>query len=473
MKQELTSTRRFDLAGLSARCRTLLQRRLPSLVGLGVALVTLCFYAALRAENAETGQVPSLLPTFVLGAGFLVAGLLARTIYLSQMARLRAEDLVRERDQLQALLDNVPDLIYFKDPSSRFTRNNRAHLHVLGVEKPDDALGKTDFDFFTPEHARAAYADEQMIVRSGRPLIDRIERIRGADGRFRWVSATKVPITDEARRVMGIVGISRDITERKQTEEALRESEARYRALVESLPLGVYEIDVAGELLSINQSGLRILELYEQPPAQGTCFIDALQEPHRSLMATLLARAATGETLEIEYSSSGTQQQRMLVTTLVPLRRADGAIHSIMGVIQDITERRQFELDAEIERYRLDAILESSSDGIAMADLERRLVLVNQMVSDFFNIPADEMVGMDSVAAFTRLGELIDEPEAFLALLPGLFTNSQNHISGTLFMRRPERRVVTWYSRPVLTRAGTSMGRLFLFRDTTDTRNEL
>ncbi|MBC8264007.1 MAG: PAS domain S-box protein [Anaerolineales bacterium] len=147
--------------------------------------------------------------------------------------KLAEEALTYERDLLQALMDNIPDTIYFKDTASRFTRINRAQAQVLGVKDPKEAIGKTDFDFFTPEHAQNAHADEQEIVKSGQPLIDRVERIRSADGQIHWVSATKVPVMDEKGRVTGTVGVSRDITERKLAEEEIRRHLERIEALRE------------------------------------------------------------------------------------------------------------------------------------------------------------------------------------------------------------------------------------------------
>jgi len=149
--------------------------------------------------------------------------------FVEALNRKRAEKaLAQEQYLLNTLMDNIPDTIYFKDTASRFTRINRAQAQVLGVD-PEEAIGKTDFDFFTPEHARDAYADEQEIVKSGQPLIGKVERIRRADRQNLWVSATKVPITDKEGRVTGIVGVSRDITERKRAEEQLQ----RYAAELE------------------------------------------------------------------------------------------------------------------------------------------------------------------------------------------------------------------------------------------------
>ncbi len=134
----------------------------------------------------------------------------------------RAEEaLSYERDLLQALMDNIPDTIYFKDTASRFTRINKAQAQVLGVSDPKKATGKTDFDFFTEEHAQDAYTDEQKIVKTGKTLIAKVEKIKRANGQFRWVSCTKVPIKDEKGRVTGMVGISRDITDRKRAEERI------------------------------------------------------------------------------------------------------------------------------------------------------------------------------------------------------------------------------------------------------------
>ncbi len=137
--------------------------------------------------------------------------------------RKRAEDaLLHERHLLHTLLDNIPDCIYFKDPQSRFTCINRAEAELLGSASPESAVGKRDTDFFGAGFAEEAFTNEQEMVKSGRPIIDKTEKIQTADGRTRWISATKAPIFDRNGEISGIVGISRDITERKSTEEELQ-----------------------------------------------------------------------------------------------------------------------------------------------------------------------------------------------------------------------------------------------------------
>jgi PAS domain S-box-containing protein len=192
------------------------------------------------------------------------SGLQVAAIDITQRKRAEAA-LAQERDLLYTLMDNIPDRIYFKDIDSRFTRINRAQARALGVSAPEAAIGKTDFDFFEPELAKDFYADEQEIVKSGRPLIDKVERYRGADGQFCWVSATKVPVLDTNGKVSGLVGISRDITERIKVEGALRESEERYHQLFEDSPISLWEEDFSEVKTYIDQlqrEGIRDFRVY-------------------------------------------------------------------------------------------------------------------------------------------------------------------------------------------------------------------
>jgi len=129
----------------------------------------------------------------------------------------------QDRFLLETLMDNIPDGIYFKDKASRFLCVNRAQADRFRVKEPAELIGKTDQDFFGPEHAQQALADEQEVMRTGDPLVGIEEKETWPDGRITWVSTTKVPLRDSAGQIIGTFGLSRDITLRKRAELALAE----------------------------------------------------------------------------------------------------------------------------------------------------------------------------------------------------------------------------------------------------------
>jgi diguanylate cyclase (GGDEF)-like protein/PAS domain S-box-containing protein len=145
------------------------------------------------------------------------------------------EELIDDRYLLDALLENTPDHVYFKDSQSRFLRISSALASWLGLPEPSDAIGRSDFDFFDGEHARTAFADEQLLMQTGEPLIGIEEEETWADGRRTWVSTTKVPLRDRNGKIVGVFGISRDITERKQTEQQLQEQSTRLAEQAQTL----------------------------------------------------------------------------------------------------------------------------------------------------------------------------------------------------------------------------------------------
>ncbi|MBI1878383.1 MAG: response regulator, partial [Chloroflexi bacterium] len=148
------------------------------------------------------------------------------------------EALMAERNLLRTLIDNLPDQIHVKDRESRFVLVNPAVMRDLGTSMPDEAIGKTDFDFHPPELAAKYYADEQAIIQSGQPLVNKEEfNIDRETGVRTWVLTTKVPLQNSQGKIVGLVGIGRDITERKRAEEALQQAHAELERRVEARTL--------------------------------------------------------------------------------------------------------------------------------------------------------------------------------------------------------------------------------------------
>ncbi|HVU08688.1 MAG TPA: PAS domain-containing protein [Verrucomicrobiae bacterium] len=129
--------------------------------------------------------------------------------------------LTEERNLLRTVIDNLPDAIYVKDTATRKTLANLADAKNLGYKNEADILGKTDFDFFTKEVAQKLFEDDQLVLKKGQSLINREEKIVEPDGKTLWLLTTKVPWCDATGNIIGLVGIGRDITERKGLEAQL------------------------------------------------------------------------------------------------------------------------------------------------------------------------------------------------------------------------------------------------------------
>jgi len=131
------------------------------------------------------------------------------------------EKLRQERDLLRTLIDSTPDYIFLKDAEGRFILTNTAHAHAAGNIEPDDLIGKTAFDVFLPVLAAQFHEDDQKIMQSGQPLINAERETVDAQGNRKTVLTTKIPWRDKEGHILGLVGISRDITERKQLQSQL------------------------------------------------------------------------------------------------------------------------------------------------------------------------------------------------------------------------------------------------------------
>ncbi len=139
------------------------------------------------------------------------------------------EALFKEQYLMEILMNIIPDHLYFKDIDSKFIRISKSNNSSFHLNDASEAIGKTDYDFFTEEHARTAYEDEQEIIRTGKPIIKE-ERETWVNGPDTWVFTTKLPLRDREGNIVGTFGISRDITERKRFEEELLKAKERAEA---------------------------------------------------------------------------------------------------------------------------------------------------------------------------------------------------------------------------------------------------
>lgn len=271
-------------------------------------------------------------------------------------------------------MDTIPDRIYFKDLESRFVRNNAAHAHSLGAGSPAECVGKSDADFFSREHAARAFADEQEIIRTGRPIIAKIERLTMRDGKQGWASTTKVPWRDAAGRIIGTFGLTRDVTAAQDAEEKLIEERNLLRTIIDHLPSRLYVKDTDSRYVLNNRAHLDALGVKTQAEAVGHNALDFFPG-ERGRQALIDDRQVLGGTpiLSQEKSDFGVEGSvQWALTTKVPLHDVRGNLVGLVGISHDITRRKRAE--EELQRRSL--------------EMETDLLMARQVQEAFLTRPA-------------------------------------------------------------------------------------
>ncbi|MDP3070053.1 MAG: SpoIIE family protein phosphatase [Opitutaceae bacterium] len=244
---------------------------------------------------------------------------------------------------LRVLMDTIPDRIYFKDLHSRFVRNNAAHARSLGAASPAACVGKSDFDFFSAEHAQHARDDEENIIRTGRPVIGKEERLVMRDGSRRWASSTKMPWRDASGAIIGTFGLSRDITATKEAEEKLTEERNLLRTIIDHLPSRLYVKDTASRYVLNNQAHLAMLGVGSQAEAIGKTTADFFPG-ERGLQALADDRQVLyggDPIIGQEKSDFGAEDTvHWSLVTKVPLHDVSGQLAGLVGISHDITARK-------------------------------------------------------------------------------------------------------------------------------------
>jgi len=270
-----------------------------------------------------------------------------------------ARELAEQRRRLDALLENIPDRVYFKNREGAFIQVNPALARLYGFEDPSQVVGKTDSDFFTPEHASQARADEDDVFRTGKPIIGKMEKETFPDGRTTWALTTKMPLKDETGAIVGTFGVSRDITELKTTEIALRTSEERYGRLLDSVTDYVYTVVLENGRATSTQHGPGCYPVtgyspYEFHADPWLWHRIIFPEDREAVMNSLTQAAKDGAAFEIEHRlirKDGTT--RWVRNKQVPRRDSTGRIVSYDGLMSDITEKKRADEELKAAQSQL------------------------------------------------------------------------------------------------------------------------
>lgn len=260
----------------------------------------------------------------------------------------------RETYLLQLLMEAVPDVIFVKDRESRFVQANQALARKLGLGAVSEVLGKTDREFFAADLAEAFRQRDELVLVHGQAVINWEQREVWRDGVETWALVTELPLRDSGGQIVGLLGLTRDITERRREQEALQASERMYRSLFERSLCGVFLTTASGRVLDCNQALVRMLG-YESRQ-------ELLGRPAQELYFHPAERAAYVERLRREGAITNAEERlrrrdggEVWVLENTSLLRDEHDEELFQGTVTDITERRRLEARLQ-EGQKMEAV---------------------------------------------------------------------------------------------------------------------
>jgi len=385
--------------------------RAASAVLMGLAIPVMHYTGMAAVTFYATGEEPNLkyavdISAFANGAiivgTLLMLGIAVLTSLIdrrmSTQTKLLQSALAEERRMLRAFIDNIPDLMFVKDTEQRFLLANRQMAKLAGLKSPELMVGRTDLDFF-PEHIAAMHqADDRAVMQAGEPLFNREERMLDSAGRSIPILMTKVPLRDERGTVIGIAGVGRDIRQRKNVEEALREAEHRYRSIFEQAMIGIFQVLPEGRFVSVNQAMANMLgyetpdELMRSVGSVWQIFVEASQAEQ---LRTTLERGGLVRSFECQVNRK--DGSRIWIATSVQGARRRETLVRFDGMTEDITERKMLQQQL-LHAQKLESI------GQLAAGIAHEINTPTQYIGDNVRFLKDAFVDLGGVLRGYRQG---------------------------------------------------------------------
>jgi len=298
-----------------------------------------------------------------------------------------------ERTLLQTLIENLPDLIYAKDKDGRKILANAADIQNVGKHYKDEVLGKNDFELFPEKIAKGFFEDDQKVMKTGEPVINREEYFIAPDGNKKWLLTSKFPIKDNAGNITGLLGIGRDITEMVQAHEVLEKERNLLRTLIENLPDLIYAKDKEGRKILANAADVHNAGKQSEAEVLGKTDFDLFPEEiakgfHEGDQKVIKAGQPVINKEEHFIDSDG--NEGWLLTSKIPLKDENGDIIGLLGIGRNITNMVQAHGVLQEERNLLRTLIDSLQDLIFFEDAQGNYICNNSAHLKYLGVKAQE-----------------------------------------------------------------------------------
>ena len=310
--------------------------------------------------------------------------------------RMRAEAALRQHHALlSAIMDAATDIIFVKNRKGQYLHMNQAGAQALRMPLAD-VIGWTDYALWSPELAASCHLADQQVLQSEAPVT--VEEGSLLDGHYTVYQTTKAPFRDPDGKIVGIIGISRDVTERKQSEEALRLSEERFAKAFRSSPYPVVISELeSGLFVDANDAALELFG-YRREDISGHSSADLHLWPTPEIRGQFVEQLTTHGTIKnaeiLLRDRNGGPRHCRVSAELIELHGK----RCIVTVGQDVTEQKAAEDALKKSHALFSAIMETTIDIIFVKDLEGRYLHMNHAGARVVGMTAEEVVGKDDDA---------------------------------------------------------------------------
>jgi diguanylate cyclase (GGDEF)-like protein/PAS domain S-box-containing protein len=364
-----------------------------ALVNRGFAAITAAEDQALRSkwmgnQLYSSPYVRYLAYALLVGA-LIGALLLLWSAALRQRVRQRTAELEAERLRLRVLLESIPDLVWMKDGAGVYRFCNPMFERFFGA-KEADIVGKTDFDFVDADLAEFFQAHDRKAIEAGKPSINEEWVTFADDGHRTLLETTKTPVRNAQGELVGVLGVARDITGHKQTEQALQESENRLHTILDSVEAFIY---IKDPHYGYQYANRRVRELFGKSMEEivgrdDAAFFDA--KTAANLRVNDRRVIEQGERVAQEEVNTNAKDQitSAYLSVKLPLRDQEGQIYGLCGISTDITERKQTEAS-----LRIAAAAFESQQGMLITDANNIILRINRSFSEMSGYSVEEVVG--------------------------------------------------------------------------------